>query len=555
MPQTISMFRSPRLFIIRAFFHFQPGLSVENAKSHHDYQTVTEHAHDTNHEVAMGLSAVVLEDITFAYDSSETLLFEELSVTIPHGWTGVVGGNGTGKTTLLKLATGVLPADCGIIKGPEHAVYCHQDTERVPDLFEEFLASGDKAAGRLCSMLELGYDWAYRWDTLSHGERKRAQVATALWGQPHLLAVDEPTNHLDSRARELLFRALRSFDGIGLLVSHDRDLLDNLCDRCLFIDPPDVRMRPGNYSRGSRQAGLEEKTAEKERETAGQALKKIKREAARRRSNACHADSKRSKRGLAAKDHDAKSKIDLSRLSGKDGMEGRALKRLGGRIRQAEENIQGMRVIKRYETGIWLPGTRSKQDQLFHLPKGEIALSPEKTLIVPDLRMGPSDRIGVTGGNGTGKSSLIRHVLSRVGLPEERVIFLPQEVSETQANRVLSGVRSLPEEERGHIMTLVSRLGSRPGRLLETLKPSPGEVRKLLIALGIRKKPHLIIMDEPTNHLDLPSVECLEEALQNCPCGLLVVSHDHRFLHRIAATEWHLAEHGDEKGLITLTVA
>ena len=74
-----------------------------------------------------------------------------------------------------------------------------------------------------------------RWPTLSHGERKRAQIAVALWQQPDVLLLDEPTNHIDITAHELLIEALTSFRGIGLLVSHDRDLLDLLCQQCIFL--------------------------------------------------------------------------------------------------------------------------------------------------------------------------------------------------------------------------------------------------------------------------------------------------------------------------------
>jgi ATPase subunit of ABC transporter with duplicated ATPase domains len=89
-------------------------------------------------------------------------------------------------------------------------------------------------------------------------------------------------------------------------------------------------------------------------------------------------------------------------------------------------------------------------------------------------------------------------------------------------------------------MTAVSRLGSRPARLLESDEPSPGEVRKLLLGFGIARRPYLIIMDEPTNHLDLPSIECLEDALDGCPCGLLLVSHDLPFLSRLTRIRWHI---------------
>jgi ATPase subunit of ABC transporter with duplicated ATPase domains len=80
--------------------------------------------------------------------------------------------------------------------------------------------------------------------------------------------------------------------------------------------------------------------------------------------------------------------------------------------------------------------------------------------------------------------------------------------------------------------------------VLESGSPSPGEVRKLLLATGIARRPHLVVMDEPTNHLDLPSIECLEAALAECPCGLLLVSHDRRLLGRLTRVRWDLAPAG-----------
>ena len=83
---------------------------------------------------------------------------------------------------------------------------------------------------------------------------------------------------------------------------------------------------------------------------------------------------------------------------------------------------------------------------------------------------------------------------------------------------------------------------------MESAAPSPDEIRKILLATGIANVPHLIIMDEPTNHLDLPSIECLEQALSECPCGLLLVSHDRRFLEILAHKQWHISEDRKIKG-------
>jgi ATPase subunit of ABC transporter with duplicated ATPase domains len=93
-------------------------------------------------------------------------------------------------------------------------------------------------------------------------------------------------------------------------------------------------------------------------------------------------------------------------------------------------------------------------------------------------------------------------------------------------------------------MSIIRHLGSDPGRILATNIPSPGEARKLILAQGILQEPCLIIMDEPTNHLDLVSIECLENALRDCSCGLLLVSHDYGFLKKLTIQEWHIAENG-----------
>lgn len=100
-------------------------------------------------------------------------------------------------------------------------------------------------------------------------------------------------------------------------------------------------------------------------------------------------------------------------------------------------------------------------------------------------------------------------------------------------------------------MAIISCLGSNPARLLESRQPSPGEVRKLLLALGMERDPYLIIADEPTNHLDLPSVICLEDALLETDCGLVLVSHDRRFLGKLANQRWNIQSH--ETGLLKLS--
>jgi ATPase subunit of ABC transporter with duplicated ATPase domains len=165
------------------------------------------------------------------------------------------------------------------------------------------------------------------------------------------------------------------------------------------------------------------------------------------------------------------------------------------------------------------------------------------------------DRLALTGRNGSGKSTLLRHLTAHLDLPAERVIFMPQEIEAAAAAHLLQEVQTQGPEALGHLMTLVSRLGSRPKRLLATAQPSPGETRKLQLALGLLRAPHLIIMDEPTNHMDLPSIEALEDALRSVRCALLLVSHDLAFLERTTTSTWRIEPDPGRPGSFVLHVA
>ncbi len=490
---------------------------------------------------------LIFNNVDFSFDAVE--LFCSLQLHLSRGWSGVVGANGSGKTTLLKLATGHLEPLSGSITAPASTLYCQQRTDDPPALLAELLCAPDHVAARLSGLLELQPDWPERWHSLSHGERKRAQIGVALWQQPDVLAIDEPTNHLDAAARKLLLRALQSYAGIGLLVSHDRDLLDTLCQSCIFVEPPAAILRPGNYSAGREQAALEELSLGRERQQLKVELGRLTRETNRRKAAAARSDSRVSKRGLRAKDHDAKAKIDHARLSGKDATDGRKFKQMQARLGRAQDRLSQTKVRKTYEQGIWVAGSCSRRTNLFRLPAQAISLGPAKTLHIPDLSMRPTERIALSGENGSGKSTLIRHIIGQLA----DCTYLPQEISLAESRAVLKRVSGLAGAEKGQLMTIVSRLGSRPQRLLESTTPSPGEIRKLLLAIGIMQGPELIVMDEPTNHLDLVSIECLEEALNEAPCGLLFVSHDRRFIGKLAAKEWRIDRTGPRDYLLDVT--
>ena len=485
------------------------------------------------------------QHVSFGYDQATSRLFEDVTVHLERGWTGIIGANGTGKTTFMKLAAGLLQPQQGRIKRIGQLVFCEQRTDDAPEQLPSFLASLEADVCVLRGKLQIGEDWAERWPTLSHGERKRAQIAVALGLYPNILLLDEPTNHLDIPARELLVDALRAFNGLGLLVSHDRDLLDLLCRQCLFLDPPHATIRSGNYSQAAAEREREDMSIAAEREALGQQLERLRGESQRRQVKASSADKRRSKRHLAKGDRDGRAKIDAARVSGKDGKAGRLAAQLTGRVGQLQDQISTIKIKKQYKTHFWLEGSVSPRRRLLYLPADIVPLDGSRTLHVPDFALLRDDRIAITGANGLGKSTLIRYILQRIDLPEQRIVYLPQEIDLAQTRNIMEEVRLLSRDRLGTVMTVVSALGSRPERLLHNLDATPGELRKVLLALGVIRNPYLIVMDEPTNHLDLPAIECLESALSDCPCALLLISHDLRFLSKVTERRWHLQQDGN----------
>lgn len=481
---------------------------------------------------------VKFNQVSYQYNTMNQSILKNVTLHFEKGWTGVVGANGSGKTTLLKLALKEIVPDSGVIETPGQGVYCDQRTDKVPLHFKSFVESWDHEAFALRGQLQIDSNWVDRWDSLSHGERKRAQIATVLWQQPAIIAIDEPTNHIDRHARLQLIHSLKNYQGVGLIVSHDRELLEILCEGNVFLINGEALYQPGSYSIGKAQIEQEFERQRKKWDQTYNELKKLKKRAGGFRSDASHANQKRSKKGIPINDHDAKSKIDAARVSGKDALAGKALNQLQGRIQQTDQKLKDISVKKQFQMGIEQKGIRSQRNTILNIPKGQFLSYDQLTITHSGLTIQPSDKIAITGNNGSGKSTLITHLIGKLAYQSDEFIYLPQEIPASTAESILAEVKTLSNKDLGEIMTIIRRLGSNPGQLLESQLPSPGELRKLLIALGVVKKPVLMILDEPTNHLDLPSIECLESTLIGFEAALIIVSHDQQFLNKTTNIKW-----------------
>jgi ATPase subunit of ABC transporter with duplicated ATPase domains len=473
--------------------------------------------------------SIRLERLSFAYLDAAPIL-DAADARIGDGWTALVGENGAGKTTLLRLVAGELLPSAGRVHlepAGAQALLCAQAVDRPDASVLALTVARTGLAARLRG--ELGLDPAAlgRWGTLSPGERKRWQVGGALGAEPEVLLLDEPTNHLDAGGRDLLLAALRHFPGAGVLVSHDRELLEALAIRTLRLHQGTLRTYP---------AGLRE----------AQRLWEGERRAAWERRASAQAEARRARAQVveARREADAAERA-WTRAAGLKGnwvenKRGAKVHRLATAAAEAERAVGGAPALRELGRSVFLGFGPAPRPVLLSLDAGELRAGPATLLRDVHVRLRRGDRIWLEGPNGAGKSTLLAALRAGAALPADRLLHLPQELPAGAGAWLLAEVRALPGEVRGRVLSLVGALGTDPARLLASVDPSPGEARKLLLALGMGRHAWALLLDEPTNHLDLPTVERLEEALAAYPGAILLVTHDARLAARCTSARWRL---------------
>ncbi len=479
---------------------------------------------------------IKLRGVWFAHATSNPI-FRDLDLRLSSGWTGLVGPNGMGKTTFLRLLAGELEPDAGrIVHQPADAGVrlCPQRAERREACVDRFCAALDGVSQRLRGELELHPAQLERWDTLSPGERKRWQIGAALAGQPDVLLLDEPTNHLDAAARELLTRALWRFAGVGVLVSHDRALLSGLTTRTLRCHAGELRGYGGPYETAKRSWEQEERA----RDEAWDRLRGEQRKLRRRLQTG--REKRRSQMRTSGSMSEASSAFKSMPRRNATMSLAREMRKTGASLDRVGEKLSEFRFDRELGRSLFVGFRPAQKPQLLALRADAVNAGEYTVLRQVDVQLRRDDRVRVTGPNGAGKTTLVEAMLAASPGAEQHILYLPQEIPSPRELEILERVRGLPSDERGNVLTVLAALGVDPERMLASRRPSPGEARKLLLALGMGRHCHGMVLDEPTNHLDLPSVERLERALAAYPGALLVVTHDAEFARACTNSEWSI---------------
>jgi ATP-binding cassette subfamily F protein 3 len=514
------------------------------------------------------MTLIQLRSVEKFYGGRAVLRGLEMKVG-PGARLGLVGGNGTGKSTLLRILADLEEVDGGEVtrrrdlsvaylpqhvggegRTPLEAVLAARPElaevrgeieacearlgspevaadlrrmqrllERHGRLLQRFTELGGQgfegeARGYLRSLGLDGDDAERPTSELSGGQRKLAALAACLVRRPDVLLLDEPESHLDAARRERLEALIRDFEGAVVVVSHDRYLLDETVTEIAELEGGQVKTWPGNYSAYALARELALKRQQQLYVTQQKEIARLE-EAIRRFQQWAHnTENERHARQARVKQR------QIERLEKVD-----------------------RPVLERRKIGLGFRGNVRGGKKVIELREASVAFGEEPVLVGVDLTVSRGERVGVIGANGAGKSVLAK-LLAGVLSPTEGVRWVgpsieigylaqdPDPPPETTPLGLVRGAKPLYE---GEAVNLLGRFLFRYEQVREPVRNlSGGERTRLQLLLLMLSEPNCLVLDEPTNHLDIGSLEVLERELEKFPGTVVFVSHDRYFLDRIS---------------------
>lgn len=491
------------------------------------------------------------------------ILFKNVTLQFNPGYRyGLVGANGCGKSTLIKILTGEVAAESGQFTLPQQVKlgvlsqdhYAHQgstvleivlrgkaklwealerkrvlltqepfteqacDTlDKLEKIIEEHEGYAAEAEGaKLLEGLGVRTEWHHRpIDLLSGGYKLRVLLAQVLFAEPDLLVLDEPTNHLDLYSIKWLEDYLRNFQGTVLVTSHDREFLNGICTHIADVDYGTIKIYKGNYDAFQIQKQADREQKEHLLQKQERRRTELKGFIERFRAKASKARQAQSKERLVIQLEEEMEELDLTPSS-----------RIYPKLSFEPLRVSGIKVL-----------------ELQNICK---AYGPKKVLQHVSFEIERGERIAIIGPNGIGKSTLLEILTENQQADQghftwgfaTRLAYFPQDhAREVQGNSSLLDWlgqfdSDLAQEKLRDLLGRVLFSGDTVHQSIQTL--SGGEKARLLLARVMLQKPNVLIFDEPTNHLDMEAIEELVRALECFEGTLLLVSHNRYFVSRLA---------------------
>jgi ATP-binding cassette subfamily F protein 3 len=489
-----------------------------------------------------------LENITVRL-GGHLILDRATAALPPRAHVGLVGRNGAGKSTLLKVLAGTSEPDDGRVDGPtsmrigyvaqeapggtatpfdtvlaaatERAALVHEaehatDPHRIGEIHERLNAidahSAPSRAARILAGLGFDEDAQHKpLNSFSGGWRMRVALAALLFSEPDLLVLDEPSNHLDLEATMWLESFLKTYRASLIVVSHERDLLNNVVDHVLHLDRGKVTLYAGNYDAFERQR--------RERQSQVEAMR-------------AQQDAKRKR---------LQDYVDRWRYKAHTARQAQSRLKALAKMEPVAAAVEDPSLVFDF------PSPKELKPPLIVLDAAAVGYAPGKPVLTNlNLRINPDDRIALVGRNGNGKTTLARLLAGQLKPMDGQLAaggklrvgyFAQHQIEELEAadTPLQHMERLLGSAKQGEVRAQLGRFGfSGEKAHVNVSQLSGGERARLSLALITREAPHILILDEPTNHLDVDAREALIQALNEFGGAVVVVSHDRHLLELIA---------------------
>lgn len=496
------------------------------------------------------MSLINVSNLSFGYDGNIDNIFEDVSFHIDTDWKlGLIGRNGKGKTTFLKLLLGQYPYKGSISKNVEFDYFPFEikNKERLAiEIVNEIAPQvEDWEIMKELNLLNTDTEILYRnFNILSGGEQVKILLISLFLKGNNFLLIDEPTNHLDSETRDSLVEYLNRKKGF-ILVSHDRNFLDKVVDHIISINNTNIDIQKGNYSSWQENKERQDNFELMQNEKLTKDIKHL--EAAAKNTANWSDKVEKSKFNT----NNSGSDIDRGYVGHKSAKMMKRSKVLEQRIEKSIEQKSSLLNNMDRSDSLKIVPLQNNRNPVMIVNQLQIKYQDKAIFLPQTFEINQGDRIAITGKNGAGKSSILKLILGEEMaysgtfkmINDLKISYVSQSTESLKGN--LKQYAQENEVEESIFKAMLSKMGFSNSDFDTKLEEmSEGQKKKVLIAKSISEQANIYIWDEPLNYIDILTREQIEEAILKYTPTMIFVEHDEYFIKKVATQIINLKKEG-----------